>query len=199
MELHYLSKNPFQQFHDWYKEAEIKSGQKYPNAMCLATADGDGKPSVRMVLLKGVTEEGFAFYTNYESHKGHDLQQNPQAALCFYWDRCNHQVRVEGKVEKVSRKETQEYFESRPRGSQIGAWASQQSKAIASRKELEERFHQEETRFHGVEKIPAPDTWGGYLLKPELFEFWSEQPNRLHDRFVYSKEGEQWAVRRLSP
>lgn len=198
MELHYLHKDPIQQFHDWFKEAELKSGLKYPNAMSLASVGEDGQPSVRIVLLKGVNHDGFVFFTNYESQKGQEVLANPRAALCFYWDACHRQVRVQGKIEKISKHESQEYFSSRPRGSQIGAWASPQSREISSREELLKKHQEMELKFKGLETIPVPDHWGGFLLRPERIEFWQEQENRLHDRFVYSKTTD-WQVKRVAP
>jgi pyridoxamine 5'-phosphate oxidase len=200
LELHYLAKNPFQQFHDWFKEAEIGSGMKYPNSMSLATADRDGRPSVRIVLLKGLSADGFVFYTNYESRKGAQLAENPAAALCFHWDKLHRQVRVEGRVERVSRETSQEYFNTRPRLSRIGAWASHQSRPIGSRAELEAAVHAVEDRFRGQEEIPVPDHWGGFVLHPTRLEFWQEGEFRLHDRFLYEKESDgTWTVKRLSP
>jgi pyridoxamine 5'-phosphate oxidase len=198
MEPHYLAKNPFQEFHAWFKEAELNSGLNFPNAMSLATTGADGRPGLRTVLLKGVSEEGFVFYTNYTSRKGSELDFNPQAALCFYWDRIFRQVRVEGSVEKVSREDSEAYFHSRPRLSQIGAWASRQSQEIASRAELEERVKEVTERFRGKE-VPLPEFWGGYLLKPDHFEFWQLGEGRLHDRFVYVPEDGGWKIKRLSP
>ncbi|RZA09464.1 MAG: pyridoxamine 5'-phosphate oxidase [Proteobacteria bacterium] len=199
LELHYLAKNPFQQFHDWFKEAEVGSGMKYPNSMSLATADKEGRPSVRIVLLKGLSAEGFVFYTNYESRKASQLEENAHAALCLFWDKLHRQVRVEGRVERVSRATSQEYFNTRPRLSRIGAWASHQSQPIGSRAELEKQVHEMEERFRGQEEIPVPEHWGGYVLHPTRLEFWQEGEFRLHDRFTYEKEGDGWKVARLSP
>jgi pyridoxamine 5'-phosphate oxidase len=200
VELHYLDKSPFRQFHDWFKEAELKSGQRYANAMTLATSSPDGIPSVRVVLLKGFSEEGFVFYTNYDSRKGTQLAQNPRAALCFFWDALRRQVRAEGQVERVSREDSQEYFSSRPRGAQIGAWASEQSSVIPSRDYLEERARAAEERFRGMEQIPVPDRWGGFLFRPTRIEFWQEGDFRLHDRFLYEKDADgAWGVKRLAP
>ncbi len=199
MELHYLSPNPFEQFHHWFKEAELKSGMQFPNAMSLATVDASGRPSVRIVLLKGANEKGFVFFTNYESRKGIELEFNPQAALCFFWDQMGRQVRIEGLVEKISSKESGEYFHSRPRDSQIGAWASKQSQPIESRKKLEEEFQRQGKEFAGKE-IPLPDFWGGYRLVPDRMEFWQLGEHRLHDRFVYLPiDGQKWKIERISP
>lgn len=198
MEFHYLAKNPFQQFHDWFKEAELKAGMANPNAMALATVGADGHPSVRMVLLKGVTSDGFLFFTNYESRKGKELEAHPFASLCFHWDNLDRQVRIEGAVERVAPAESDAYFHSRPRASQIGAWASKQSQEISSREELEKRVLDAEGKFRGQE-IPRPPHWGGFLLRPERVEFWVGQPSRLHDRFLYVREGNLWKISRLSP
>jgi pyridoxamine 5'-phosphate oxidase len=151
------------------------------------------------VLLKGFSEEGFVFFTNYESRKGRDLTAHPVAALGFYWDPLNRQIRIEGAVEKISREDSQAYFSSRPRGSQIGAWASAQSHEIDSREELEEKVRAAEERFAATEIVPVPDYWGGYRLTPDTFEFWQGRANRLHDRFVYRREGECWRQSRLAP
>jgi pyridoxamine 5'-phosphate oxidase len=198
VELHYLSPNPFEQFHHWFKEAEVKSAMKFPNSMSLATVDATGRPSVRIVLLKGASENGFVFFSNYESRKGAELEFNPQASLCFFWDSLGRQVRIEGLVEKISTKESEEYFHSRPRESQIGAWASKQSRPIESRKKLEEEFQRLSKEFYGKE-IPMPEFWGGYRMVPEKLEFWQLGEHRLHDRFVYFREGEKWKIERLSP
>ncbi len=198
MELHYLAENPFEQFHLWWKEAEIKADMKFPNAMVLATVDSAGRPSARVVLLKGVSHNGFEFYSNYSSHKGADLAFNPQAALSFYWDKLGRQVRVEGEVEMLSEQESDSYFHSRPRESQIGAWASQQSKPLESRKALEEQFRFYEKKFAGQE-IPRPAHWGGYRLKADRLEFWQLGPHRLHDRFLYTQSEGGWSLQRLSP
>jgi pyridoxamine 5'-phosphate oxidase len=167
--------------------------------MTLATAGKTGKPSARIVLLKGFTHEGFQFFTNYESHKGEELKQNPQACLVFFWKELERQVRIEGIVEKVSAAESDEYFNSRPAGSKIGAWASPQSKVIASREILEEKVSSVEKRFAGTE-IERPGHWGGYILKPALIEFWQGRPSRLHDRILYTRiEKNKWKIERLAP
>lgn len=197
MELHYLAKDPIQQFHDWFKAVE--TSLNHPNAMSLATVGKDGSPSLRIVLLKGANHDGFTFFTNYESKKGQDLAENSKAALCFYWDSSKRQIRIEGIVEKTSREETQRYFESRPRGSQIGAWTSPQSQEIPSREFLMKRQEQFEIKFKDIITIPAPEHWGGYLLRPERMEFWQEQANRLHDRFLYTKVKDSWTIKRIAP
>jgi pyridoxamine 5'-phosphate oxidase len=192
-----LRPNPFEQFQLWLDQA-IAAELKEPNAMCLATADADGSPSARMVLLKGVDERGFTFYTNYESRKAEELEENPRAALVFYWSELERQVRITGSVEKVTREETEAYFAMRPRESQLGAWVSEQSAVISGRKALEERKTALEKWYEGME-IPAPPNWGGYRVKPDEIEFWQGRPGRLHDRLRYGWEDGKWIVERLAP
>lgn len=199
MELHDLSPDPIQQFQLWLHEAEVSGGLEFPNAMSLATVAADGKPSVRMVLLKSVNKDGFTFFTNYESRKAQNLATNPAAALCFFWEKLGLQVRVEGEVQKISRAESEAYFHTRPRGSQIGAWASPQSREIPSRATLEEKVKAIQLQFQHEEKIPLPDHWGGFCLAPVRIEFWKNGLNRLHDRFVYLREKKGWTIRRLAP
>jgi pyridoxamine 5'-phosphate oxidase len=169
-----------------------------PTAMALATADGEGRPAVRMVLLKGFDPAGFVFFTNLESRKAVDLAANPQAALCFHWQPLEMQVRVEGRVTPVSVEEADAYFASRPRGSQIGAWASQQSRPLAAREELEERILDTEARYAGL-AVPRPPFWSGFRVAPDRIEFWSGRPSRLHDREVYHAAEGGWRVERLYP
>ena len=189
--------NPFDQFSHWFNEL-LKSNVKEPNAMILATASSEGIPSVRTVLLKKFDEEGFVFYTNYESHKAADLSENPNAEILFMWLELERQVRIKGKVEKVSEKESEEYFHSRPTNSQIGAWASKQSSVIPDRVFLEEKFQETAEKYKdGV--IPLPPFWGGYRLKPVGFEFWQGRESRLHDRISYRKKNNTWEIVRLSP
>lgn len=193
-----VKKNPVDQFEIWFGEA-LESDLTDANAMTLATATADGKPSSRIVLLKGFDNNGFRFYTNYSSRKGKELQENPHAALCFYWPALERQIRVEGKVSKLSREQSAKYFQSRPRDSQIGAWASNQSSGIGSREKLETKFEEFRQKFEG-EEVPLPDFWGGYLLNPKKIEFWQGRTGRLHDRIVYKKDSDgNWSIRRLSP
>lgn len=169
------------------------------NAMTLATVDADGRPSARVVLLKGVDERGFIFFTNYQSRKGRELAGNPQAALVFYWPEVERQVCVAGKVSRLPASESDAYFCSRPRGSRIAAWASEQSTVVTDRTALEEKWRQYERQYPG-EEVPRPPHWGGNVLSPERFEFWQGRPNRLHDRFRYSREPDgTWEIERLSP
>jgi len=169
------------------------------NAMTLATTDEQGRPSARVVLLKGVDQRGFVFHTNYESRKGRELDQNPQAALVFYWSDLERQVCVAGEVAKLSREESDAYFQSRPRGSRIAAWASQQSEPVRDRAALEERWNQFEAKYPGQD-VPRPPHWGGYVLRPGRIEFWQGRPNRLHDRFRYTRKPDgTWQIERLSP
>jgi pyridoxamine 5'-phosphate oxidase len=169
------------------------------NAMTLATADDQGRPSARIVLLKGIDQRGFIFFTNYESRKGHELTQNPEAALVLYWPELERQVCVAGSVTRLPREESEAYFTTRPRGSRLGAWASKQSEVVPDRNWLEEQWRQLEKQYPG-DNVPMPPYWGGYVLSPTRLEFWQGRPNRLHDRFRYLKQPDQtWKVERLSP
>ncbi len=192
-----LDPDPIKQFDRWFEEAK-KSNLHYPEAMSAATATPDGRPSVRMVLLKGHDQRGFCFYTNYESRKGGDLANNPRVALLFYWEPYERQVRIEGAVEKLSEEESYAYFQSRPRGSRIGAWASAQSAMIENREELEKLVAKYEAQFKDDE-IPLPPFWGGYRCVPESIEFWQGRANRLHDRLCYLRENGDWKIVRLAP
>ncbi|MBB6610229.1 pyridoxamine 5'-phosphate oxidase [Pontibacter sp. Tf4] len=193
-----VAPEPVAQFNAWMEEA-LASEVDEPTAMVLSTVNGSGRPSARVVLLKAVTAEGFVFFTNYESRKGHDLQENPFAALTFFWPELERQVRVEGTVQKVDAAISDEYFHSRPVGSQIGAWASPQSRPISSREELEKADNAYTEQFADLEVIPRPAHWGGFIVAPETIEFWQGRPNRLHDRIVYEKQGATWHLKRLAP
>ena len=208
------SKEPFGNFDQWFNIACKTPGILEANAMTLATATKDGRPSARMVLLKGYDKNGFRFFTNYGSRKAQELESNPYASLLFYWSNeyMSRQIRVEGRVEKLSEVESANYFHSRPKASQIGAWCSQQSSVIAGRKTLDDKKEALEKEYANKEELPTPDFWGGYLVKPEKFEFWQGQTNRLHDRIVFRKpeageekseftdEGDDgWWVERLAP
>ena len=192
-----VDKNPFIQFTKWY-ESILNSKLNEPTAMMLSTADANGNPSARIVLLKEIDDSGFVFYTNYRSRKGKDLKGNPKAALTFFWDELRRQIRIEGSIKKISRETSKEYFSSRPRESQIGAWVSAQSSVIPNREILENKFDELDEKF-GNEEIPLPDFWGGYRLIPSYFEFWQGRENRLHDRICYKKENDEWKIFRIAP
>jgi len=192
------SPDPIAQFRRWFDEA-LAADLHEPNAMTLASATPDGRPSARVVLLKGFDERGFVFYTNYEGRKGRELENNPQCALVFYWGKLERQVRVEGRASRVSEEESEGYFGSRPRGSQLGAWVSEQSRPVESRDALEKRLRGLEAEYEGRE-VPRPQFWGGYRVEPEVIEFWQGRENRLHDRLVYRRsEGGGWRRERLQP
>ncbi|WP_337044243.1 pyridoxamine 5'-phosphate oxidase [Emticicia sp. 17c] len=190
-----VSENPFKQFEKWFNEA-LEAQILEPNAMHLATIS-NGKPHGRIVLLKGFDENGFVFYTNYESNKGKQIAEVPFASLTFFWGDLERQVRIEGEIVKTSSEESDEYFQVRPRGSQIGAWVSRQSSVI-SKAELENR-QQELEKYYADKTIPRPPYWGGYRLIPEKVEFWQGRPSRLHDRILFTKNGNTWKIERLSP
>ncbi|RLA02293.1 MAG: pyridoxamine 5'-phosphate oxidase [Gammaproteobacteria bacterium] len=192
-----LNDNPFTQFETWYQQAQT-SNHPYANAMSLATTGDDQMPSVRTVLLKLFDEKGFVFFTNYSSDKAQQMTENPQAALLFPWLELERQVRISGAVEKISTAESLKYFTSRPRGSQIGAWCSDQSKSISSRSLLESQWNKMKQRFSDG-NIPLPDFWGGYRVIPERIEFWQGRENRLHDRFEYRLAAQDWEIQRLAP
>lgn len=191
---------PIALFEQWMQEA-LRSELPEPNAMTLATCNMAGVPSARVVLLKGLSKDGFTFYTNYNSQKGKELAENPQAALVFLWLELQRQVRVEGVVEKIAATASQAYFQSRPKGSQIGAVASPQSSVIAGREVLEEKVKSLEQAYAAQEHLPCPDHWGGYIVKPKRVEFWKGRSSRLHDRLVYTKleNGMEWKIERLAP
>lgn len=215
-----LHSDPLAQFQNWFAHAAAaQSGSRWRkigialyklwhavlghtpadvNAMTLATVDAQGRPSTRTVLLKGVDARGFIFFTNYDSRKGRELADNPRAALTFYWPELERQVCVAGTVSKISRAESEAYFKSRPRGSQLGAWASDQSSPVESRAVLEQKWRECESKYPG--EIPLPPHWGGFVLAPERIEFWQGRPSRLHDRFGYAKQTDgSWKIERLSP
>jgi pyridoxamine 5'-phosphate oxidase len=192
-----VNSNPIGQFSEWMQEA-IDADLLDVNAMTLATADKNGVPSARIVLLKSIDKKGLVFFTNYGSNKGKDLVENPKASVVFFWKELERQVRVTGTVEKISKKESEEYFKSRPYESQISAWASNQSSEVKSRKVLEEKFAELKKKYP-VKKVPLPDFWGGYRINPDRFEFWQGRPNRLHDRIAYLKKKGRWKIVRLAP
>jgi pyridoxamine 5'-phosphate oxidase len=188
---------PFAPFGRWF-DAAMRS-EKLAETMMLATATRDGMPSVRAVLLKGADAGGFVFYTNLESRKAEELRANPRAALCFHWKSLGRQIRIEGRVAQASAEEADAYFATRQRDSQIGAWASEQSRPLESRAVLEARFAEFRDRYAGEERVPRPENWAGYRVSPERIEFWQERPFRLHDRVVFVREGEAWRKSRLYP
>ena len=193
-----LDANPFKQFEKWFQDA-IDAKLDLPDAMTLATATKDGIPSARIVLLRGLDERGFVFYTDYESQKGKELAENPNAALVFYWRELDRQVRITGQVSKVSRENSNNYFRSRPIDSRLAALASRQSEVIPDRKILEERFEQLAAQYQDT-VIPLPSDWGGYRLSPNMIEFWSGRPSRLHDRLRYTRQSnDDWRIERISP
>ena len=192
-----VDRDPFAQFKKWYGDARW-TGLPLSNSFTLATVTPHGKPDARMLLLKGVDEKGFVFYTNYDSRKGGEIVKNPDAAMVFHWNELFRQVRIEGRLEKVTTQESEAYFHSRLRGSQIGAWASLQSSTIANREELEKKVAEYELKFKG-QAVPLPPFWGGFRLIPERIEFWQGRPSRLHDRLCFVREGSGWKMMRLSP
>lgn len=189
--------NPMEEFGKWMSEV-INAGFVEPNVMTLSTSTPDGKPSARIVLLKEINPDGFVFFTNYNSRKGRELIANPFAALVFDWHEIERQVRVEGRVEKLSSAESDVYFHSRPETSKLGAWVSPQSSVLKNREELDDRQTEMERKFSDT-SIPRPDHWGGFLVRPTTIEFWQGRPNRLHDRVVYYKTEEGWTKHRLAP
>lgn len=196
MDFDALKANPLDQFTFWYQAYESLS-PKDPNAFILSTVDSENRPHSRVLLLKGVDQGGFEFYTNYESDKGRQMAENPHVSMCFFWPEAERQVRVEGQVQKLSEAESTAYFKSRPHGSQVGAWISPQSRSISSREFLEERAREYAAKYEG--DVPKPPHWGGYRLLPERLEFWQGRSSRLHDRALYQKVGGEWRLERLAP
>lgn len=189
--------DPLDQFKIWWAEAVAANADEV-NAMTLATATREGRPSARTVLLKGIHENGFVFFTNYESRKGHEIMNNPHVALLFFWKELERQVRIEGSIQKIDARESEAYFQSRPFESRIGAWTSPQSQVIPGRSFLEEKQKAVELKFEN-KKIPRPEHWGGYIVTPDTVEFWQGRPGRLHDRILYTPDGKGWRKERLAP
>jgi pyridoxamine 5'-phosphate oxidase len=192
-----VHQNPVTQFSKWFQEAmDAKANE--PNAMVLSTVSTEGKPSSRIILLRNFDDNGFVFYTNYDSRKGEEIAKNPNAALLFFWPELERQVRIEGVLQKQTSEESDLYFNSRPRSSKLGAWTSAQSKVVANRKVLDEEF-EKFARKYPKENVPRPEHWGGYILKPLSIEFWQGRPSRLHDRLLYTAGKENWKIERLAP
>ena len=192
-----MNPDPIVQFNEWFEET-LAAGLHEPNAMIVATAAANGRPSARTVLLKGYDERGFVFYTNYEGRKARELDANPACALLFYWGELERQVRIEGCASRISNEESDAYFASRSRGSRLGTWASEQSRPVEDRRVLEERVRDLEAEYEG-RGVPRPPFWGGYRVAPDTIEFWQGRENRLHDRLVYSRVGDDWRIDRLQP
>lgn len=192
-----LLEDPMLQFKQWLEEA-VHSKIAEPNAMSLATVSDDGSPNVRIVLLKGVGDRSIRFFTNYNSNKGKDLSINPKAAVSFWWPELERQIRMKGSVEKVDRQESDDYFQSRPRESKLGAWASEQSKVVENRDQLKDAFDSAVKRFENKD-VPTPENWGGYIINVDEIEFWQGRPGRLHDRILYCHEAGEWNIKRLQP
>ncbi|APU70296.1 MAG: pyridoxamine 5'-phosphate oxidase [Bacteroidota bacterium] len=193
-----VPQNPWELFQNWFELADASANIEEANAMTLATVDQSLMPKSRVVLLKSFDQEGFRFFTNYGSEKGRDLESNPQCCLSFFWPALEKQVIIKGKAEKLPRQESEEYFHSRPKGSQLGALASHQSSVISNREELENRLKDLEQQYQDG-SVPLPDYWGGYLVRPVSFEFWQGRQNRLHDRLLYTPNNDNWKIERLAP
>jgi pyridoxamine 5'-phosphate oxidase len=193
----FVARDPFEQFRAWLEEALKTDGIVEPNAMTVATAGANGRPSARVVLLRQWDARGFVFFTNFDSRKGEELAANPHAALLFWWGALERQVRIEGTVERVLDVESDAYFETRPRGHRLSAWASQQSAVVPDRETLQRAINEADVRFPA--EVPRPPFWGGYRVVPERFEFWQGRPNRVHDRIAYERSDDGWTLARLSP
>jgi pyridoxamine 5'-phosphate oxidase len=193
-----LEDDPVAMFRRWLADT-VAAGVHEPNAMVVSTVSAEGRPSSRLVLLKGLDERGFVFYTNYQSRKAAEIGSNPAVSLLFPWHDLQRQVRVDGTASRVSLEESEAYFAERPRDSQLGAWASPQSQVVASRSALDERYGGVLSEFAGLDEVPLPPFWGGFLVEPEAVEFWQGRPGRMHDRLVYRREGDAWTVHRLAP
>jgi pyridoxamine 5'-phosphate oxidase len=198
LEVSSVGKDPIHQFEKWFDEA-LRAEVLEPNAMTLSTVTESGRPSARVVLLKGIEHGKFLFFTNHQSRKGKELENNPACALTFFWPELERQIRIEGITNRVDSAYAEKYFQSRPRGSQIGAWASPQSSVISDRSLIEERVKEMEVKFKDLELIPKPHQWGGYAVEPFEIEFWQGRPSRLHDRIVFYKSEQGWTIRRLAP
>lgn len=199
-----VAPNPYEQFKKWFETARNTPEIYEANAMTIASVSNEGQPSARIVLLKGIEEntekKGLLFYTNYHSRKGKELTENPKVSVLFYWGALQQQVRIEGEVKQLSPQKSTQYFQQRPKGSQIGAWASPQSQVIASRTILNDNLTELEAQYKDQEILPRPDHWGGYLIEPHYWEFWQGRPNRLHDRLCYTLQNtEEWTIERLAP
>lgn len=190
--------NPIELFKQWFEDAQSANISE-PNAMTIATVNQDGKPSARIVLLKGYSEEGFIFYTNYDSRKGQNIAANPFVSIVFLWKEIERQVRIEGKIIKISEERSTAYYRSRPKGSQIGAWVSPQSRVIKDRFELEEKYEKFAHKYQEVDHLPKPPNWGGYIIQPTMIEFWQGRSSRLHDRLRYNSLENNWQIDRLAP
>ena len=193
-----LNKNPFLQFQSWM-QAAVHAELYEPNAMTLATVTAQNKPQARVVLLKELNEQGFVFFSNYQSHKAAEITHQPAVSLLFFWKELARQIRIEGLCTKITEEESEAYFQSRPRESQLGAWASPQSQRIANRTVLESRLTDLIAQYGDSQPIPKPPHWGGYIVKPDFFEFWQGRPSRLHDRITYTADAENWIMERIAP